>query len=55
MYRVNYEPVDPNIAVHKLAYDKNEPRKRMYRVAPCVLNKTECTHATRKKAKAENS
>lgn len=51
-YRVNFEPVDANVAVPTLVPGpKHEPRSRMYRVAPCVLNKTECTYASRKKAK----
>ena len=55
-YRVSFEPVDAKFPVPELLErTKHVPNQRLFRVPPCSLNKTECTFASRKKAKIENA
>lgn len=53
-YRVSYDPVDPKVATPSLKdKPKHIPRSRLFRVAPCAVDKVECTLQSRTKAKRE--
>ena len=55
-YRVSFDPVDVKVPVPALHdHPKQAARTRLFHVPPCSLNKTECTVASRKKAKMENA
>jgi hypothetical protein len=54
-YRVNFDIIDPK---KKMAYFPKKatthPKKRFFKVSPCLMNETVCSLKTRKAAKEDH-
>lgn len=52
---MKFEPVDPKVATPALhKFELTNPRKRFYKIAPCVLDSATCSHSSRIQGKANH-
>jgi hypothetical protein len=55
-YRVSYDPIDAKVPGPDIKdIPKHVPRSRLFHVAPCAIEKTDCNLPNRKKARLDNA